>query len=73
MEGLTDCIDTWSSKHGVDESVLTEWKQKAIIKIDKKINIVSNNNTSVKYYKNVFQQKEPLNNLNNIHSEFVVV
>ena len=29
MDGLTDCSD-------VDESVLTEWKQKVIIKIDKK-------------------------------------
>ena len=37
----------------------------------KKINALSTNNASVKYHKNVLQQREPLNNSNDIHNEFV--
>ena len=69
MKGLNNCINTWHNKHGVNKSVLTEWKHKVNIKIDEKIKIPSNN-TSRKYYKNVLQQKEPLHISNNIHNEF---
>ena len=69
MKGLNNCINTWHNKHGVNKSVLTEWKHKVNIKINEKIKIPSNN-TSRKYYKNVLQQKEPLHISNNIHNEF---
>ena len=31
------------------------------------------NNNSVKYYKNLLEQKDPLDTLNNIRNEFVVI
>ena len=58
MEGVSNCIDdTWCNKDVIYKSVLTEWKYKVISKVDGKIGILSTKNTSLKYYKNVFQQK----------------
>ena len=71
MEGLNDCIDTQCNKYGIDKSILTEWKYKVKSKISKKIKILYSN-ISGKYYKKMFQQKEPLHTLNNIHNKFAV-
>ena len=60
------------NKHVVDESALPEWKYKIITNANEKINILSTRNISVKYYKNVLQQKEQFNTLTNIHNDFVV-
>ena len=42
IKGLNDCIDTWCSKHGIDKSLLMEWKDKVINKVDGKIKTLSN-------------------------------
>ena len=31
---LKNCIDTWCSKHGIDKSILAEWKDKIIDNVD---------------------------------------
>ena len=51
--------DTWCNKHDVDTFAFREWRDKVISKVNVKIKILTNN-TSVKDYKNVLQQKEPL-------------
>ena len=37
MKELNDCIDTLCSKHGMNKSVLMEWKGKVIDRIDENI------------------------------------
>ena len=41
MVGLSEYIDTWCSKHGVDKSAVTKWKYKVINVFDDKINMMS--------------------------------
>ena len=70
-EGLSESVDTWCSKHGIDKSVLKEWKDKVIHKVVVKINTLFNK-TSLKFHKSVLDQVNPLNTLNDIHSQFFV-
>ena len=63
---------THGIKHGIDESVLTKWKYKVISKVAEKNKKVFNN-ISVKYYKKVLQQKDPLHTLNILYNELVVI
>ena len=68
MESLTDCIEEWQNKHGVNNKyIFTE----VIRSVAEKIKIFFHN-VSVKYCKNTLQQKKPRHTLNSINSEFVV-
>ena len=60
-EGLNDCIDTWCSKHGINKSVLMEWKDRVIDSVDEKIKS-----------KSVLPQNNSLNTLSDIQNQFVV-
>ena len=71
IEWLSDCIDTWCSKHGQDKSVLMEWKGTVTVKIDEKIKTLSNKTFST-VLKSVLEQNNPLNTLINIHNQIVV-
>lgn len=69
---LVDCIETWCNKNNIDKSALTKWEWKVDNrKVDEKIKILPNN-LSVKYHKNVSQQKKPSETLISIQNEFVV-
>ena len=71
IEWLSDCIDTWCSKHDQDKSVLMEWKGTVTVKIDEKIKTLSNKTFST-VLKSVLEQNNPLNTLINIHNQIVV-
>ena len=59
------------NKHGIDKSVLLEWKSKVIDKDGEKIKTWPNK-TSLEFHKIVLQQNNPLNTLSDIHNQFVV-
>ena len=42
IDRLNNCTDTWCSKHGIDKSVLIEWKNKVIDKVKEKIKTLYN-------------------------------
>ena len=46
IEGLNDCIETQSSKNGIDISVLMESKSKVVAKVDQKIQTLTNKTSS---------------------------
>lgn len=48
-----------------------EWKRKVLDKVDGKIKTLSNKKSS-KFHKSIHQENNPLNILNNIHSQFFV-
>ena len=58
IEGLSGCIVTWRSKHGIDKSLLMEWKGKVIDKVDEKIKTLPRKASS-KFHKSVLQQNNP--------------
>ena len=71
MKELNDCIDTLCSKHGMNKSVLMEWKGKVIDRIDENIKTLSKK-TSSKLHKSVLLQSKPFYSLNFIQNQFVV-
>ena len=72
MESLTDCIKECQNKHGINNKyIFTERKYKVIRRVAEKIKILFHN-VSVKYCKNMLQQKKLRDILNHINSEFVV-
>ena len=71
MESLTDCIEEWQNKHGVNNKYIFTERKYNIRSVAEKIEILFHN-VSVKYCKNMLQQKKLRDTLNNINSEFVV-
>ena len=71
MKELNDRIDTLCSKHGMNKSVLMEWKGKVIDRIDENIKTLSKK-TSPKFHKSVLLQSKPFYSLNFIQNQFVV-
>ena len=72
MESVNECVDTWCKYHGINKFILWEWKCEFIRKIDEKMKSFFNN-ISAEYYKNVFQQNQHFNILNNAQDEFLLL
>ena len=72
LDGLEDCIENFSSKHGYHKTAFAEWINNIKLKIDDRIQVLKN---SLHTYYNDDSLSSPSvkNALNDIHTKYVVV
>ena len=69
LEGLDNCVSSWCCKNGVDDSFFLECTNNVKIKIDERVNHLTNTNKN----RDCLSSPNVKNVLDNIHKNFVVV